>query len=81
MMGLRLVCFVLTVVLFINHAGWLTIIPAAGAIALPYFAVVVANTRRPGDSSGFRPYMSKLPERYSGSPPKDEPPGNSDQES
>jgi hypothetical protein len=66
MMGLRVVCFVVTVVLFLNHAGWLTIIPAAGAIALPYFAVVIANTRAPGTSSGFRPYEPRLPERYEG---------------
>jgi hypothetical protein len=64
MMGLRLVCFVVTVVLFVNHAGWLTVIPAAGAIALPYFAVVIANSRRPGTSSGFRAYEPRLPERY-----------------
>jgi hypothetical protein len=64
MMGLRLVCFVVTVVLFVNHGGWLTVIPAAGAIALPYFAVVIANSRQPGSSSGFRPYEPMLPERY-----------------
>jgi hypothetical protein len=64
MMGLRLVCFVVTVVLFLNHGGWLTVIPAAGAIALPYFAVVVANSRQPGSSSGFQAYEPRLPERY-----------------
>jgi hypothetical protein len=64
MMGLRLVCFVVTVVLFLNHAGWLTVIPAAGAIALPYFAVVIANSRQPGSSSGFQAYEPRLPERY-----------------
>jgi hypothetical protein len=64
MMGLRVVCFVVTVVLFLNHGGWLTVIPAAGAIALPYFAVVIANSRQPGSSSGFRPYEPSLPERY-----------------
>jgi hypothetical protein len=69
MMGIRVLCFVVTVVMFVNHAGWLTIIPAVGAIALPYFAVVVANTRRPGGSAGFRAYQPRLPERYV--PPKD----------
>jgi hypothetical protein len=64
MMGVRVVCFVITVVMFLNHAGWLTIIPAAGAIALPYFAVVVANTRGPARATGFRPYRPNLPERY-----------------
>lgn len=64
MMGVRLVCFVVTVVMFLNHAGWLTVIPAAGAIALPYFAVVVANTRRQVGGSEFRPYQPRLPERH-----------------
>jgi len=65
MMGIRVVCFVLTVVLFVNHAGWLTVIPAFGAIALPYFAVVIANSRQQaGSSSGFHPYEPNLPARY-----------------
>jgi len=64
MMGIRIVCFVVTVVMFLTHAGWLTVIPAVGAIALPYFAVVVANSRSPAASSGFRPYRPHLPERY-----------------
>jgi hypothetical protein len=64
MMGIRVVCFVVTVVLFLNHAGWLTVIPAFGAIALPYFAVVVANSRDPRRSTGFQAYEPRLPERY-----------------
>jgi hypothetical protein len=64
MMGIRVVCFVITVVMFLTHAGWLTVIPAIGAIALPYFAVVVANTRQSSSASGFRPYQPNLPERY-----------------
>ena len=64
MMGVRVVCFVVTVVMFVNHAGWLTVIPAAGAIALPYFAVVVANSRGQLGGSGFRAYEPRLPERH-----------------
>jgi hypothetical protein len=64
-MGIRLICFVVTVVMFVNHAGWLTCIPAAGAILLPYFAVVVANSRRSGGGQEFRAYQPRLPERYS----------------
>jgi len=64
MMGIRVVCFVVTVVMFVAHAGWLTVIPAVGAIGLPYFAVVVANTRRQGGATGFRPYQPNLPERF-----------------
>jgi hypothetical protein len=68
MMGIRVVCFVVTVVLFLNHGGWLTVIPAFGAIALPYFAVVIANSRQPGSSAGFQPYEPNLPERYRAEP-------------
>jgi hypothetical protein len=64
MMGVRLVCFIVTVVMFVNHAGWLTVIPAFGAIALPYFAVVIANSRQQAGSSGFRAYEPSLPVRY-----------------
>lgn len=39
MMLIRVICLV--VVLFIP--GWWKLIPAAGAIFLPYFAVIVAN--------------------------------------
>ena len=63
MMGIRVVCFVVTVVLFFNHGGWFTFLPAAGAILLPYFAVVVANSRQQSGSGGFRPYQPRLPER------------------
>src|SRR5579859_2265487 len=73
MMGIRVVCFVVTVVLFVNHAGWLTVIPACGAIGLPYFAVVIANSRDQTGSSGFRPYEPRLPARYQ--PGSSDPPG------
>ncbi len=64
MMGIRVICFVLATVMFLNHAGWLSLIPAAGAILLPYFAVVVANARQENGVSEFEPYQPKLPERY-----------------
>lgn len=64
MMGIRVACFVVAVVLFVNHAGWLTAIPAAGAIFIPYFAVVFANGgREPTANRGFREYQPNLPER------------------
>ncbi len=64
MMGIRAACFVVAVVLFVNHAGWLTAIPAAGAIFIPYFAVVFANGgREPTAARGFREYQPNLPER------------------
>jgi Protein of unknown function (DUF3099) len=69
MMGIRIVCFVAAVVLFTQGAGWLAAFPAVGAIVIPYFAVVFANTVRvPGAGKGFRAYEPNLPVRY-------EPPG------
>jgi len=70
MMGFRVACFVLTIVLFASGAGWLAAIPAVGAIAIPYFAVVFANGgREPTSTRGFRAYEPKLPERYAGPVP------------
>jgi hypothetical protein len=65
MMGIRLVCFVIAIVVFIEGGGWLTAIPAVGAIAIPYFAVVFANGgREPSGRSRFQPYEPNLPSRY-----------------
>jgi Protein of unknown function (DUF3099) len=65
MMGIRVVCFVVAVVVFANGGGWLTAIPAVGAIAIPYFAVVFANGgREPGNTKGFRAYEPNLPVHY-----------------
>ncbi|MGH3165409.1 MAG: DUF3099 domain-containing protein [Trebonia sp.] len=78
MMAIRTVCLIAAVLMFVNHLGWLTAIPAAGAIFIPYIAVVFANGgREPDNIRGFVEYqMSQrnLPERR-------EPPasGNGDQ--
>jgi hypothetical protein len=62
MMGIRAGCFVIAVVMFINHLGWLTAIPAVGAIVIPYFAVVFANGgREPSNTRGFMEYRPNLP--------------------
>ena len=62
MMGIRAVCFVIAVVLFVNHFGWLVAIPAVGAIFIPYFAVVFANGgREPDNTRGFMEYHPNLP--------------------
>ena len=62
MMGIRSVCFVIAVVLFVNHFGWLTAIPAVGAILIPYFAVVFANGgREPDNTRGFMEYQPNVP--------------------
>ena len=70
MMGIRAVCFIVAVVMFVNHAGWLTAIPVVGAIFLPYFAVVMANGgREPDNTRGFMEHRVNLPAR------REEPPG------
>jgi len=72
MMAIRVVCFVIAVVVFAKGGGWLTAIPAVGAIAIPYFAVVFANGgREPSSTKGFRAYEPNLPAPY-------QPPGPAD---
>ncbi len=62
MMGIRAICFVIAVVLFTNHFGWLAAVPAVGAIFIPYFAVVFANGgREPGNTRGFMEFQPKVP--------------------
>jgi hypothetical protein len=62
MMAIRAVCFVIAVIMFINHLGWLTAIPAVGAIVIPYFAVVFANGgREPNNTRGFMEYRPNVP--------------------
>ncbi len=64
MMGIRAVCFIVAVLFFVNHLGWLTAIPIVGAIAIPYFAVIFANAgREPVVRRGFIPYEPNLPVR------------------
>jgi hypothetical protein len=71
MMGIRAVCFIVAVVMFVNHAGWLTAIPAVGAIFLPYFAVVMANGgREPDNTRGFMEHRTNLPDRRQDPPGK-----------
>jgi hypothetical protein len=70
MMAIRGACFAIALVLFVNHAGWLTAIPAVGAIFLPYFAVVMANGgREPDNTRGFMEHRVNLPAH------REEPPG------
>lgn len=45
-MGIRVLC----VIACIWVRGWWLLIPAVGAIFLPYFAVVVANAVQSGDT-------------------------------
>jgi hypothetical protein len=65
MMGIRAGCFALTIALFVAGAGWFAAIPAVGAIAIPYFAVVIANGGRElASTRGFQEYQPRLPSRY-----------------
>jgi hypothetical protein len=76
MMGVRALCFLVAVIMFANHAGWLTAIPVVGAITIPYFAVVFANGgREPSGTRGFRPYEPNLPAPYAPSGQAYAPPG------
>jgi hypothetical protein len=64
MMAIRTVCFVVAIIAFINHAGWLTAIPAVGAIVIPYVAVIFANGgREPDNVRGFMEHHMNLPAR------------------
>jgi len=72
MMGIRTVCFIAAILMFVNHLGWLAGIPAIGALFIPYFAVIFANGgREPDNVRGFMEHRMNLPERW-------DPPGSSD---
>jgi hypothetical protein len=65
MMGIRTVCFIAAILMFVNHLGWLTAIPAVGALVIPYFAVVMANGgREPTANRTFRQYEPNTPAIY-----------------
>jgi len=62
MMGIRVVCFAIAIILYVEHLRWLILIPAIGAIFIPYFAVVFANGgREPDNMRGFMEYHMSLP--------------------
>ena len=64
MMGIRTLCFIAAILMFVNHLVWLTAIPAVGAIVIPYIAVVFANGgREPDNVRGFMEYRANLPAR------------------
>jgi Flp pilus assembly protein TadB len=63
-MGVRTLCFLMVVLLTITHAGpgWLPWIFVAGAVVLPYVAVVMANAAKT-KSDGFELLDSPSQER------------------
>jgi hypothetical protein len=71
MMGIRVLCFAVAVALFVVHLRWLILIPAVGAILIPYIAVVFANGgREPDNTRGFVEHRVNLPAQQ-------DPPGDS----
>ena len=62
MMGIRVVCFAIAIILFVEHLRWLVLVPAVGAIVIPYIAVVFANGgREPDNVRGFMEHRTNLP--------------------
>jgi len=62
MMGIRTLCFAVAVILFVAHLRWLVLIPAVGAIFIPYIAVIFANGgREPDNQRGFMEHRMNLP--------------------
>src|ERR1700742_891342 len=62
MMGIRVVCFAVAIVLFVVHMRWLVLVPAVGAIFIPYIAVIFANGgREPDNVRGFMEHRVNLP--------------------
>jgi|SRR5271168_1602266 Protein of unknown function (DUF3099) len=62
MMAIRTLCFAVAVILFVEHLKWLVLIPAVGAILIPYIAVIFANGgREPNNTRGFLEHRMNLP--------------------
>ena len=69
MMALRTACFAVAVILFVNHLRWWVLIPAIGAVVIPYVAVVFANGgREPNNTRGFLEHRVNLPARRNAPP-------------
>jgi hypothetical protein len=50
--------------LFVVHLRWLVLVPAVGAIFIPYIAVIFANGgREPDNMRGFMEHRVNLPTR------------------
>ena len=62
-MGIRTVCFVLAIVFRESPVTWFFV---AGAVVLPYIAVVIANAGASRDTGGMDVYTPEHPELESG---------------
>ena len=74
MMGIRTLCFAIAVVLFVLHMRLLILIPAVGAIIIPYIAVIFANGGREPDNQ--RGFLEHRPRRTAVGAPSDPAPGS-----
>ena len=64
MMGIRVICFAIAIALYAAHLRWLVLVPAVGAIFIPYIAVIFANGgREPDNMRGFLEHRVNLPAR------------------
>ena len=64
MMAIRTACFAVAVILYVAHLRWLILIPAVGAVLIPYIAVIFANGgREPDNTRGFLEHRVNLPAR------------------
>ena len=64
MMGIRVICFLIAIILYVAHMRWLVLVPAVGAIFIPYIAVIFANGgREPDNTRGFLEHRVNLPAR------------------
>jgi Protein of unknown function (DUF3099) len=62
MMAIRTACFAIAIIMFVNHLRWLILIPAVGAVLIPYVAVIFANGgREPDNTRGFLEHRVNLP--------------------
>ena len=64
MMAIRTACFAVAIIMFVNHMRFLVLIPAVGAVIIPYIAVIFANGgREPNNTRGFLEHRVNLPDR------------------
>ena len=68
MMAIRTACFAVAVIMFVEHLKLLVLIPAIGAVLIPYIAVIFANGgREPDNTRGFLEHRVNLPARRTSS--------------
>src|SRR6201996_7151484 len=68
MMAIRTACFAVAIIMFVNHLKFLVLIPAIGAVIIPYIAVIFANGgREPDNTRGFLEHRVNLPARRNAS--------------